>query len=104
MGPMLNDLTITVQGYSRRGMSRPAEKCQAFAILANNLQRGPSNRRHPPQPFRIPMSVTSRKTRPFLLAGTLAFAACVWPTLYSPLGVDRAGNPMRENRFTGAEE
>jgi hypothetical protein len=50
------------------------------------------------------MSLKSRKTRPYLLAGSLAFAACIWPTLYSPLGVDRSGNPMRENRITGVEE
>ena len=50
------------------------------------------------------MSLTSRKARPVLFAGALAFVAGVWPTLYSPLGEDRMGNPMRENRFTGAEE
>jgi hypothetical protein len=50
------------------------------------------------------MSLTFRKARPAVIAGIIAFAASVWPTVYSPLGIDKAGNPMRENRFTGAEE
>jgi hypothetical protein len=50
------------------------------------------------------MSFTSRKARPFLIGGMMAFGACIWPTLYSPLGEDTAGNPMRENRITGVEE
>lgn len=51
------------------------------------------------------MSLKSRKARPYLMIAVLAaFAAGIWPTVYCPLGEDRAGNPMRENRLTGAEE
>jgi hypothetical protein len=51
------------------------------------------------------MRLTFKKARPRLLfAGLIAFSAGIWPTLYCPLGEDKAGNPMRENRITGAEE
>ncbi len=50
------------------------------------------------------MKACPKFTRPLFALGALAFGLGVWPTIYSPLGEDTAGNPMRENRFTGAEE
>jgi hypothetical protein len=50
------------------------------------------------------MNANLKKTRLLTIPAFIAFAAGIWPTVYSPLGEDRAGNPMRENRFTGTEE
>lgn len=94
--------------FLRSKASKPAEYSlrtmagNCFQELANKMQGLSSNHRH--LNHYVIMSLTSRNARPAFFAGAVAFAVGIWPTLYSPLGVDKAGNPMRENRLTGAEE